>query len=125
MNEPSASLVESFAPTYRVERELGRGATAKVYLAEDVKHQRRVAIKVLREEIAESIGTERFLQEIMVAAGLSHPHIVPLLDSGERVALEVKAGDRILFGKYSGAEIRLDGAEYLILREDEILGVVE
>lgn len=79
-----ASLVDSFAPTYRVERELGRGATAKVYLAEDVKHQRRVAIKVLREEIAESIGTERFLQEIMVAAGLSHPHIVPLLDSGDR-----------------------------------------
>jgi chaperonin GroES len=48
-----------------------------------------------------------------------------LLDSGERVAPEVKAGDRILFGKYSGAEIKLDGEEYLILREDEILGVVE
>jgi serine/threonine protein kinase len=84
VSEPTSSLVELFAPTYRVERELGRGATAKVYLAEDVKHQRRVAIKVLREEIAESLGTERFLQEIMVAAGLSHPHIVPLLDSGER-----------------------------------------
>ena len=84
MTLPTASLINAFAPTYRVERELGRGATAKVYLAEDVKHQRRVAIKVLREEIAESIGTERFLREIMVAAGLSHPHIVPLLDSGER-----------------------------------------
>jgi serine/threonine protein kinase len=84
VNEPSAALVDAFAPAYRVERELGRGATARVYLAEDVKHQRRVAIKVLREEIAESIGTERFLQEIMVAAGLSHPHIVPLLDSGKR-----------------------------------------
>jgi serine/threonine-protein kinase len=84
VSEPSASIVEMFAPAYRVERELGRGATAKVYLAEDVKHQRRVAIKVLREEIAESLGTERFLQEIVVAAGLSHPHIVPLLDSGER-----------------------------------------
>jgi chaperonin GroES len=47
------------------------------------------------------------------------------MDSGERVAPEVKAGDRILFGKYSGAEIKLDGEEYLILREDEILGVVE
>ena len=84
MSEPTVSLVDSFAPEYRVERELGRGATAKVYLAEDIKHQRRVAIKVLREEIAESIGTERFLQEIVVAAGLSHPHIVPLLDSGKR-----------------------------------------
>jgi serine/threonine protein kinase len=82
--EPTVSLIDSFAPEYRVERELGRGATAKVYLAEDIKHQRRVAIKVLREEIAESIGTERFLQEIVVAAGLSHPHIVPLLDSGKR-----------------------------------------
>ena len=48
-----------------------------------------------------------------------------LLDSGERVALEVKAGDRILFGKYSGAEIKLDGEEYLILKEDEILGILE
>jgi len=48
-----------------------------------------------------------------------------LLDSGERAAVEVKAGDRILFGKYSGSEIRIDGQEYLILREDEILGVLE
>jgi chaperonin GroES len=48
-----------------------------------------------------------------------------LLDSGERVALEVKAGDRILFGKYSGAEIKLEGEEYLILKEDEILGILE
>ncbi len=84
MSEPTVSLIDSFAPEYRVERELGRGATARVYLAEDIKHQRRVAIKVLREEIAESLGTERFMQEIVVAAGLSHPHIVPLLDSGKR-----------------------------------------
>jgi chaperonin GroES len=48
-----------------------------------------------------------------------------LLDSGERVALEVKAGDRILFGKYSGAEIKLDGEEFLILKEDEILGILD
>jgi chaperonin GroES len=48
-----------------------------------------------------------------------------LLDSGERVALEVKAGDRILFGKYSGSEIKLEGQEYLILKEDEILGIIE
>jgi chaperonin GroES len=48
-----------------------------------------------------------------------------LLDNGERVALEVKAGDRILFGKYSGSEIKIDGEEYLILKEDEILGVLE
>ena len=87
MTAPHASLIEAFAPAYRVERELGRGATAKVYLAEDAKHQRRVAIKVLREEIAESLGTERFLQEIMLAAGLSHPHVVPLLDSGERAGM--------------------------------------
>ena len=84
MTKPPASLIDAFAPTYLVESELGRGATAVVYLAQDARHQRRVAIKVLRQEIAESLGTERFLQEIVVAAGLSHPHVVPLLDSGER-----------------------------------------
>ena len=71
-HQPAPSLIDAFAPAYRVERELGRGATAKVYLAQDVRHQRRVAIKVLREEIAESIGTERFLQEARAVAALTH-----------------------------------------------------
>jgi eukaryotic-like serine/threonine-protein kinase len=66
-----------------VERELGRGGMAVVYLARDLRHDRRVAIKVLRPELAVSLGPERFLREIRVAATLNHPHILPLHDSGE------------------------------------------
>ena len=67
---------------YTVERELGAGGMATVYLAEDVKHHRKVAIKVLREDLAASIGATRFLREIEIAAQLQHPNILPLLDSG-------------------------------------------
>ncbi len=84
MHAPPPSLIAALAPAYRVERELGRGATAIVFLGEDLKHHRRVAIKVLRAELVENLGNERFLREIVLAAGLAHPHIVPLLDSGER-----------------------------------------
>jgi tRNA A-37 threonylcarbamoyl transferase component Bud32/tetratricopeptide (TPR) repeat protein/TolB-like protein len=68
---------------YRVERELGAGGMATVYLADDLRHQRRVAIKVLRQDLAAALGAERFHREIRIAAGLQHPHIVPLYDSGE------------------------------------------
>ena len=68
---------------YTVERELGHGGMAIVYLAHDVKHDRRVAIKVLRPELAAALGAERFLREITIAAQLHHPHILPLYDSGE------------------------------------------
>ena len=68
---------------YRVERELGRGGMAIVFLAEDLKHRRRVAIKVLRSELSSSLGSERFLREITLAARLSHPNILALYDSGE------------------------------------------
>jgi len=82
-----ADLVERLrvplADRYWIERELGRGGMATVFLAEDLKHHRRVAIKVLDPELAAAIGPERFLREIEVAARLQHPHIVPLLDSGD------------------------------------------
>ena len=68
---------------YRIERELGRGGMATVFLAEDLRHRRRVAIKVLLPELAAALGAERFLREIEVAAGLNHPHILPLHESGE------------------------------------------
>jgi len=68
---------------YRIERELGQGGMATVYLAEDLRHQRKVAIKVLREDLAASMGAGRFLREIQIAAQLQHPNILPLLDSGE------------------------------------------
>src|SRR3990170_1521113 len=73
----------AFAGRYELERERGCGGAATVYLAEDLKHGRRVAVKVLRPEVAAALGAERFLQEIGIAAGLSHPHILPLHDSGE------------------------------------------
>jgi serine/threonine-protein kinase len=71
---------------YRILRELGAGGMATVYLAHDLRHERDVAIKVLRADVADRVGRERFLREIRVAAGLSHPHILPLLDSGEAAA---------------------------------------
>lgn len=76
-------LTEVLADRYRVERELGGGGMATVYLARDLRHDRDVAIKVLRSEIAASLGHERFLREIRLVARLNHPHILPLFDSGE------------------------------------------
>jgi hypothetical protein len=75
-------LIAALADRYRVERELGAGGMATVYLAQDLKHDRQVAIKVLRPELAAVIGAERFLSEIKTTANLQHPHILPLFDSG-------------------------------------------
>jgi serine/threonine protein kinase/tetratricopeptide (TPR) repeat protein len=76
-------LEDALANSYRLDRELGRGGMATVYLAHDVRHKRRVALKVLHPDLSSSIGPERFLREIQLAAQLNHPHIVPLFDSGE------------------------------------------
>ena len=73
----------AFADRYAVEREVGSGGMARVFLGRDLKHDRPVAIKILRPELASGIGQERFLREIQLAARLSHPHILPLYDSGE------------------------------------------
>jgi tRNA A-37 threonylcarbamoyl transferase component Bud32 len=77
-----ARLGEALSDRYRLERELGQGGMATVYLAEDLKHRRRVAIKVLHPELSAVIGGERFLKEIELTASLQHPHILPLFDSG-------------------------------------------
>ncbi len=77
------SLRASLADRYTIERELGQGGMATVYLAEDLKHHRRVAIKVLRPELSAVIGAERFVREITTIASLQHPHILGLIDSGE------------------------------------------
>jgi len=82
MPDPLEHLKLALADRYKVERELGRGGMATVYLAEDLKHHRRVAIKVLRPELASALGPERFLREITLTAQLDHPHILPLYDSG-------------------------------------------
>ncbi|MGD8727062.1 MAG: protein kinase [Gemmatimonadales bacterium] len=76
-------LKAAIADRYTIEREIGAGGMATVYLAEDLRHHRKVAIKVLRPDLAATLGPERFLREIEVAARLQHPHILPLLDSGE------------------------------------------
>jgi serine/threonine-protein kinase len=83
MSDVLDRLRVALSARYQVERELGRGGMATVFLAKDVKHHRTVAIKVLRPELAAALGPERFLREIAVAAPLAHPHILPLYDSGE------------------------------------------
>ena len=74
-------LATALGDRYRVERELGQGGMAVVFLAEDLKHRRRVAIKLLKPELSALLGSERFLREIEIAAALQHPHILPLFDS--------------------------------------------
>ncbi len=82
MTDPVARLTTALADRYTIERELGAGGMATVYLAQDLKHHRKVAIKVLRPELAAVIGAERFLAEIRTTANLQHPHILALFDSG-------------------------------------------
>ena len=82
-NTPLEKIRDVFTNTYSIDRELGRGGMATVYLAQDAKHERLVALKVLHPELAASLGPERFLREIKLAARLNHPHILPLHDSGE------------------------------------------
>ncbi len=82
-----AGLTTALAGRYRLERELGSGGMATVYLAEDVRHRRQVAIKVLHPELSAILGPERFLKEIELTAGLQHPHILPLFDSGSAEGL--------------------------------------
>src|SRR5882762_9730403 len=82
MSAPVDRLTADLAGRYRIERQLGQGGMATVYLAHDLKHDRRVAVKVLRPELAAVIGAERFLAEIKTTANLQHPHILSLFDSG-------------------------------------------
>ena len=83
MSQTFDRLSSALAGRYELERELGRGGMATVYLARDLRHDRRVAVKVLHEELAAVLGAERFLAEIRTTAALQHPHILPLFDSGE------------------------------------------
>ncbi len=82
MSEITSKLSTALADRYQLERRLGEGGMATVYLAQDLKHKRKVAVKVLRPELAAVLGAERFVQEITTTANLQHPHILPLFDSG-------------------------------------------
>ena len=83
MDNTFSRLESALAGRYRIEREIGRGGMATVYLADDVKHHRHVALKVLHSELASTIGPDRFLREVDVVASLNHPRILPLYDSGD------------------------------------------
>jgi serine/threonine-protein kinase len=83
VTEATERLSSALADRYRILERLGEGGMATVYLAEDLKHDRKVAVKVLRPELAAVLGAERFVQEIKTTANLQHPHILPLFDSGE------------------------------------------
>jgi serine/threonine-protein kinase len=82
VGDVAEALTSALADRYRIERELGQGGMATVYLAEDVRHRRKVALKVLHPELSAVLGPERFLKEIELTASLQHPHILPLFDSG-------------------------------------------
>ncbi len=94
-------LAAALADRYHLERELGAGGMATVYLAEDVKHKRKVAIKVLKPELAAVLGAERFVQEITTTAALQHPHILPLFDSGT-VVVDATRGDPAALAELGG-----------------------
>src|SRR5215212_5609552 len=81
--DPLAHLSTALAGRYTLDREIGRGGMATVYLARDIRHQRLVALKVLDPELGAVLGVERFLSEIRVTANLQHPNLLPLFDSGE------------------------------------------
>ncbi len=91
MDSIPVGLREGLADRYRLDRVLGRGGMATVYRAEDVRHGRHVAVKVLRPDLAAAIGTERFLHEIEIAAQLNHPHILTLIDSGETAGADLSS----------------------------------
>ena len=83
MSDAVARLNAALEGRYAIKRELGEGGMATVYLADDLKHERKVALKVLKPELAAVVGAERFLAEIKTTANLQHPHILSLFDSGE------------------------------------------
>jgi serine/threonine protein kinase len=110
-----AALVEALADRYRLDRRLGAGGMATVYLAHDRKHGREVAIKALRPHLAETLGRERFLREIQLAARLNHPNILPLYDSGEAngclyFVMPVIAGQTLRDRLSSGSPLSVDEA---------------
>jgi serine/threonine-protein kinase len=118
MAEPMQDIQGAVARRYRLEREIGRGGMAVVYLAHDLKHDRAVAIKVLRRDLARAIGAERFLREIRIAARLSHPNILPLHDSDQV--------DDLLFYVMpfvDGESLRQRLARDRVLDQSEALGI--
>ena len=118
MHDPITRLNAALDGRYQIERELGEGGMATVYLADDLRHRRKVAVKVLRSELSAAVGADRFLREIETTAGLRHPHILPLYDSGEEEGVLFYVMPFIEGPSLRG---RLDGEKQLPL--DEALGI--
>ncbi|MEX2155918.1 MAG: protein kinase [Gemmatimonadales bacterium] len=110
MDDLQSRLADALGGRYTLEREIGRGGMSIVYLARDLRHGRRVALKVLRPELVGALGPERFLLEIKVAAGLTHPHILPLFDSG--------VADGLLF--YTMPYVEGESLRHRLLREGRL-----
>src|SRR6266516_2238071 len=110
VDDLQSRLAAALAGRYTIEREIGRGGMSIVYLAHDTRNERRVALKVLRPDLAHSLGPERFLREIKVAAGLTHPHILPLFDSG--------AADGLLF--YTMPYVEGESLRHRLIRQKRL-----
>ena len=127
MAEQLDRLKTALADRYQIERELGSGGMARVYLAQDIKHDRQVALKVPKQEIAATLGPERFLREIKIAAQLSHPHILPLYDSGEAegflyYVMPYVAGESLHQRLEREKQLRLDDALHFVRELADGLG---
>ena len=125
--EASERLAHALADRYRIERELGAGGMATVYLAEDLRHHRQVALKVLKPEIAATLGAGRFVREIEVAARLQHPNILPLLDSGEAggfffYVMPYVEGDSLRDRLARGGELPIQDAVRILTEVADALG---
>src|SRR5689334_19873125 len=101
-----STLATALAGRYRVDRELGRGGMATVFLAEDLRHGRRVAIKVMHPDLSHAVGPDRFLREIRIAASLNHPNILPLYDSGTWTAGDGTPGLYFVMPLVQGESLR-------------------
>ena len=119
-------MIEALADRYTVLRELGRGGMATVYLADDLRHGRQVAIKVLQAELGVLLGPDRFVREIRVAAALNHPHILPLYDSGRMPGAGDEAADLLFYVMpyVRGGSLRQRLARERQLPVDEAVGLV-
>ena len=119
MSDLRTLLQHGLSGTYTIERQLGRGGMATVFLAHDIKHDRSVALKVLHPELAAALGGERFLREIRIAAHLQHPHVLTLIDSGE-IARVDGAGPPLLY--YVMPYVEGESLRQRLAREPQLTG---
>ncbi|HLB54316.1 MAG TPA: protein kinase, partial [Gemmatimonadales bacterium] len=120
MTEALNRLTTALADRYRIERQLGQGGMATVYLAEDLRHRRKVALKLLRPELAAVIGGDRFLHEITTTANLQHPHILALFDSGQVTITDPDRGDSIRTVFYVMPYVEGESLRDRLLREKQL-----